>query len=308
MLATMWDQLDSQIDPKLATITTDLRTSHYFAEANANLRRMYDTPDLSVGEGIEGNALEPRVLDLNLCTPGHLNPHLRLRFLDYSGDSVCSIDRPGELEAQINQAHCCFVMIDAPALMEMDGRFHARRNLPDYITGLLRSRIGKTGAQGMPVVFIVTKGEKYIRQNREHAVLERVQSEYGKLLEILHQKGCSVQIGLIETLGTIVFTEFKVHRTTSGEEYPIYQFQKIAASAVHSPRHITYPIQVILKHAVAQSIQQRRNSHSGFNWLRDLFDRDAELRAVAQDLLNAAHRAESSNGTSSIAQVEVAAA
>lgn len=285
MLALMFEHMDSQLDPQLASIRLDIKTASYFADAMSNLRRMFQTPDLSVGEGIEGNAVSPRRLQLDLCTPSHANSHLRLNFLDYAGEFVGRMqDAPADLQAQVKEAHCCFVIIDTPALMEQNGRFHQLRNLPDHVSSLLRFRLSHQEGGPIPVVLIATKAEKYVQQQRQGEVIARIQKEYAKTVEMLQRKYCSVDVGLVETLGTIVFTEFRICKSADGQEFPLYQFRKLSPDAQLAPRFITYPLQVILRTAVNHSINERRKSYDGYNWLRDLFDRDAELRRVLQHL------------------------
>jgi len=293
MLAVMWEHMDEHLEGNIASIRTDLATSRYFADATSHLRQMFNTQDLTVASGIEGNAVNPKRLSLDIHTPNHKHPHLSINFLDYSGDFIASPDQaPDQLKHQIEDAHCCFVIIDIPALIELDGRFHYQRNLPDHVINILRRRIDNIQRGSIPVVLIGTKAEKYIHEGREQEVLENIQKHYARLLKLLQVRQCRTDIGLVETLGTIVFREFQIRTAADGSEFPIYHFQKISPDAKHSPRNITYPLQVILSDAVSQSIDTRRKQNEGFNWLRDIFDRDRELSAVRDHLQQIIARAD----------------
>jgi len=291
LLATMWDHIDSQLDGSIATLRCDIATSQYFSNASTALKQMFRSPGLTVAAGIEGTATSTRKLLLELCTPGHVNPHLRLHFLDYSGGLIGSPGEiPEDLETQMQTADCCFVVIDTPALVEENGRFHLSRNLPDHITNLLRQRLEQRQLGPLHVVLIATKAEKYLQLGMEEEVVQLIQTEYARLLQLVEQHRCPTDIGLVETLGTIVFTEFEVRQTADGQEFPIYHYRKLSPDAVHTPRNVTYPLQVILRNAVGQSIVRRRQANEGFNWLHDLFDRDVELNQVSEHLLQVAQR------------------
>ncbi|MCP9787491.1 hypothetical protein KBY99_00655 [Cyanobium sp. Maggiore-St4-Cus] len=299
LLAVMWDQLGSAIERSKGSFRYEHSTRVYLGHAAGELRRMYDSPGLSVSPGIAGTDT-PRALSIQLYTQNHANAHLKINFWDYPGGLLNPESSTGvEAEAfqsRINDAHYFFVIVDAPALLEHDGRFHAIRNYPYPIQYMLHNRL-RSDPRGAKVLFVVIKCEKYVKEGRSQEVFRAVQKGYSNLF--LDIQGSypqsSADICLVETLGSIVLDRLEPVMTASGQEYPRYHFNKISESAVHSPRNTALPLKLILDSAIFTSLAERRSSYEGLNWARDFLGRDDDLKGLLMHIRDLAGRASDSN-------------
>lgn len=298
LLAVMWEQLGNALERSKGSFRYEHSTGVYFGHAAGELRRMYDSPGLSVSPGISGTDT-PRALSIDLYTPNHANPHLKINFWDYPGGLLNPESSTGtEAEAfqsRINDAHYFFVIVDAPALLEHDGRFHAIRNYPYPIQYMLHNRL-RSDPRGAKILFVVVKCEKYIREGRSSEVFEAVQKGYSNLFaDIKGSHQSSADICLVETLGSIILDHLEVVITASGQEYPRYHFKKISEGANHSPRNTALPLKLILDSGISTSLAERRSYYEGFNWFRDFLGRDDDLRDLLMHMRDLASRSSDSS-------------
>lgn len=280
LLAVMWDQLGNAIDRSKGSFQYEHSTASYFGTAAGELRRMYDSPGLSVSPGISGTDT-PRALSIKLCTNEHLKPHLTINFWDYPGGLLNPESSTGpeadKFQSRIIDAHYFFVVVDAPALLEYGGKFHAIRNYPYPIQYMLHNRL-KSDPRGAKVLFVVVKCEKYVNEGRSKEVFQAVQKGYSNLFsDIQESQHSSADICLVETLGSIILDKLEPVITATGLEYPRYHFRKVSEGACHSPRNTSLPLKIILDSAITTSLAERRLSYEGLNWFRDLLGRDDDL-------------------------------
>lgn len=298
LLAVMWDQLGNAIDRSKGSFRYDHSTGVYFGHAAGELRRMYDSPGLSVSPGISGTDI-PRALSIQLITQNHQNPHLTINFWDYPGGLLNPESSTGaeadEFKSRINDAHYFFVIVDAPALLEHDGKFNAIRNYPYPIQYMLHNRL-RSDPRGARVLFVVVKCEKYVIEGRANDVFEAVKKGYSNLFsDIQASQHSSADICLVETLGSIILDRLEPVITDTGLEYPRYHFRKISDGVCHSPRNTSLPLKIILDSAIFTSLAERRASYDGVNWLRDLLGRDDELNELLMNIKDMAARTSDPN-------------
>lgn len=294
LLAVMWEQLGNALEQSRGSFKYEHATGVYFGHAAGELHRMYESPGLSVSPGISGTDT-PKSLSIDLYTPNHTNPHLKLNFWDYPGGLLnpeASIGAEAEAFRQrIDSAHYFFVVVDAPALLEHDGRFHSIRNYAYPIQYMLHNRL-RSDPRGAQVLFVVVKCEKYIREGRSDELFKSVQRGYDSLFaDIQASPQSSADICLVETLGSIVLDRLEPVMTASGQEYPRYHFKKLSQDSTHSPRNTALPLKLILDSAIDASLSERRSNYDGFNWLRDMFGRDDDLKGLLMHMRSLASRA-----------------
>lgn len=296
LLAVMWDQLGNALQKSRGSFRLGHETAMYFGHAAGELQRMFDSPGLTVSPGIAGTD-NPRSLSIDLHTPNHTNPHLRINFWDYPGGLLNPESSSGasadQFKEQINSAHYFFVIVDAPALLEHEGKFHAIRNYPYPIQYMLHNRL-QSDPRGANVLFVVIKCEKYLRCGGAQKVYDAVKRGYRSLLsQIIASPQSSADICLVETLGSIELDQLEIVATPAGQEYPRYHFKKISEGATHSPRNTALPLKLILDSAIETSMAERRAYWDGFNWLRDLAGRDDDLKSLLSHMRELATKASS---------------
>ena len=283
LLAVMWGQLGNALQKDRGSFRYGHETAMFFGHASGELQRMFDSPGLTVSPGIAGTD-NPRSLSIDLHTPNHTNPHLRINFWDYPGGLLNPESSSGanadQFREQINSAHYFFVIVDAPALLEHEGRFHSIRNYPYPIQYMLHNRL-QSDPRGAKVLFVVVKCEKYLRHGGAQKVYNAVRNGYKSLFaQINASPQSSADICLVQTLGSIELDHLEVVTTATGQEYPRYHFRKISESATHSPQNTALPLKLILDSAIETSMAERRSYYDGLNWLRDFAGRDDDLKSL----------------------------
>ena len=101
----------------------------------------------------------------------------------------------------------------------------------------------------------------------------------------------SADICLVQTLGTVVLDKLEIAETSNGDKFPRYYFKKVSQNAVHSPQNTSLPLKLMLDKAIQESIDRRRASYDGLNWLRDALGRDDELRDLLIHMRDLSNRA-----------------
>ena len=294
LLAVMWDQLGNALQKAKGSFRLGHETAMYFGHASGELQRMFDSPGLAVSPGIAGTD-NPRSLTIDLHTPNHANPHLRINFWDYPGGLLNPESSSGsdadQFKHQIDSAHYFFVIVDAPALIEHEGRFHSIRNYPYPIQYMLHNRL-LSDPRGANVLFVVVKCEKYLRRGEARKVYDAVRKGYSSLFaQINESPQSSADICLVETLGSIELDQLEIVATATGQEYPRYHFKKISEDATHTPRNTALPLKLLLDSAIETSMAERRAYYDGINWLRDLAGRDDDLKTLLSHMRDLATRA-----------------
>lgn len=294
LLAVMWEQLGKAISAQKGYFKYAHEASMYFGHALGELRRMYDAPGTAVSPGISGTN-NPKNLSIDLHTANHAIAHLRLNFWDYPGGLLTLEQAKGpeaeEFQQQLANAHYFFVVVDAPALLEHDGMFHAIRNYPYPIQSFLHNRL-RSSSDGARILFVVTKCEKYIREGRTSEICDAVRRGYDNLLsDIAANPRSSADICLVQTLGTVELDKLEIAETSNGDKFPRYYFKKVSQHAVHSPQNTSLPLKLMLDKAMQESIDRRRASYDGLNWVRDLLGRDDELRDLLNHMRDLSNRA-----------------
>ena len=296
LLAVMWSQLGNALQRARGSFRHGHETALYFGHAAGELQRMFDSPGITVSPGIAGTD-NPRSLSIDLHTPNHTNPHLTINFWDYPGGLLNPESSSGsdadQFRNQINSAHYFFVIVDAPALLEHEGKFHPIRNYPYPIQYMLRNRL-QSDPRGAKVLFIVVKCEKYLRKGQSQLLFDAVKKGYASLFaEINDSPRGFADICLVETLGSIELDRLEIVATPAGQEYPRYHFKKTGVDAKHSPRNTALPLKLILDSAIETSMAERRAYYDGFNWLRDIAGRDDDLKNLLGHMRDLATKASS---------------
>ena len=130
--------------------------------------------------------------DLKDEAPRH---QLSVSFTDYPGEWLSEgNENYGQVVDYIKTANVLLVAVDAPYLMEEEGVYHNKRNLPDVICKIVREAWGDNMHTRRMVLFVPIKCEKYhALKDGKKRVLDEVRRGYGSLIkELQRQKYCGV--------------------------------------------------------------------------------------------------------------------
>lgn len=243
---------------------------------------LHDEGDLVTESGLPGDSGESLFQFTYGMNTERINIDLEIR--DYPGEYLRS--EADTVAAYIREADAVIVAIDAPCLMEADGRYHGGKNRPELVTDFLREHLASDGEK--LVLLVPLKCEKYYREGRIDEVTKRVEAEYAGLIS--HLKGlrndetgkrsvCCV-IAPIQTLGSVVFESFQtgpdgaVEEISTKDGLPLpakINYRYAAANAAYEPKYCEQPLFYLLAFVSMQyrQAQEQKNTGGILNKLRE---------------------------------------
>lgn len=209
-------------------------------------------------------------------------PSLRLVFRDYPGGYILPSDITGRRFVQKLLKECAAVIIaiDAPALMELNGRWHDLRNKSDEILKLFQTAYQKIEEPKL-VIFAPVKCETYV-QNEESAnkLIKCIQNKYAPLLEFflepIRADKIAVVTAPVQTVGCVVFLKIEVEHLNQ----PRFYFRKISFDAEYSPQDSEQLLRYLLRFLLKIHIEDRQ--WPMFDMVRQIFNPDAELKQAVE--------------------------
>lgn len=186
------------------------------------------------------------------------------------GMQLCFQDIPGEfyeppkedgspfnwnqVVSGLESALASVIVVDAPYLMEKNGRLHDSANRPGQIDMLFRA---VNAEKRRLVLFVPARCEKYIREGRADEMAQRIRDTYASLLGFLGQEELkdSVAVALIpvETVGALEFSHFD-------KEEPV--FLKKSKTSKYAPKHCEIPLRFILRFLLIGCLEDDTNLFS----------------------------------------------
>jgi hypothetical protein len=280
MLATMYEQLDNVIVQTDLQVSPDDPADAQLLDSKVlALRRLFATDDLipDASAGLKGDT-DWRSYTFAIGRRGR-RPTLRMEFFDYPGGWIeddASTEQRDFVQKLLRDSDAILIPIDAPALMEKEGRWHYERNRPDFIFHLIQEAYVDLQLPRL-VILAPIRCELYLQHPKHEAImLERVQWGYDKLLRHLSFGNfpnlIAVVVTPIQTLGEIVF-----HQNPKTRYAPF--FMKTQPDAQYCPRDSEQPLRYVLRYAMRLHQDHRQVGY--FDFIRRLFRNDEYLLAAA---------------------------
>lgn len=280
LLTAMYEQFENTIGQTNLQLTPDLKSSAILQERLGELKSLTD--DFEATGGIVG-AGYPRSFIFDLGRKG-TKPSLRLHFQDFPGTYLNSQATPKESEFVKNlltESTAILIAIDAPALMEANGKWHEKINRPQQITHLFQSVYQDLKSPRL-VILAPVRCEKYMQDaTSANALLKRIKDKYANLLNLFSSEALlpwvvSV-VTPIQTVGTVVFSHIEVANGT-----PHFYFRKTSHDAEYSPRDSEQPLRYLLRFALTIQIESRNWNWGPFSPIRVWLGWDNHIKEAAR--------------------------
>jgi hypothetical protein len=283
-LTAMYEQFENTIGQSNLQLTPDLKSSAILQERLGELKSLTD--NFEATGGIE-KTVQPRSFIFDLGKKG-TKPSLRLHFQDFPGEYLNSQATLKESEFVKNlllESVAVLVAIDAPALMEANGKWHEKINRPLQIANLFKAVYQDLKSPRL-VILAPVRCEKYMQDaTSANALLKRIKDKYANLLNLFSSEPLlpwvvSV-VTPIQTVGTVVFSNIEV---TNGK--PHFHFRKMSHDAEYSPCDSEQPLRYLLRFALKLQIDSRRWNWEPYNLIRDWLGCDNHLKEAALQSAN----------------------
>lgn len=285
LLTVMYEQFESTIGRTNLQITPDEESSAILQERLVELKSLLDNFEATGGiQNTEAPAGPEslRSFGFGLGKKGK-ESSLQLHFRDYPGGYYAAKATPEERKFVKNLLTECvavIIAIDAPALMEANGRWHDAINRPQQITDLFKTAYQELDSPRL-VIFAPVRCEKYMQDEKSTTeLMRRVKEGYAKLFDLFSSETLLPNvIGVItpvQTVGSVVFSRIEVN-----DGKPHFHFRKTSHDAQYSPKDSEQPLRYLLRFLLRLHLDSRK--WSVFNFLRDWFTRDTYFKEAISE-------------------------
>jgi hypothetical protein len=274
LLATMYDGHEMVATESRLQLTPE--SPEDAAELNRkveSLKRHYIGDGYFISPGIEGD-IDISRYRFRLGRRGK-KPTVSLEFIDIPGGLVDQ--DPGFVVSQLRDCDAVLIPIDAPALMERAGKWHAFRNKPDLIHTLVKQAYEDLRTPRL-IILCPIRGERYLNDvEYSSQLLGNVRTGYVRLIEYLCDGDLRGYVSLavvpVQTLGTIWY-----HGNNDPSRYsPV--FAKVSETAKYAPVDSEQPLRYVLRFALHMQQEQRESGY--FSAIRRMFGKDREFLDAA---------------------------
>jgi hypothetical protein len=282
LLTAMYEQFESTIGQTNLQLTPDLESSAILQERLGELKSLTD--NFEAKGGIEGTE-NPRSFIFALGKKG-AKPSVQLHFQDFPGGYLhpksAAKDRKF-VEDILHESVAVLIAIDAPALMEDEGKWHEAINRPQQITDLFKSVYQDMKSPRL-VILAPVRCEKYLQDlTSANALLKRIKDKYAKLLDLFSSDALlpwvvSV-VTPVQTVGTLILKDIREIDST-----PHFYFRKTGHDAEYSPKDSEQPLRYLLRFVLKLHLDKK--NWGFFNPIRVWLGWDEHLKEAARQSAN----------------------
>ncbi|MEO1377449.1 MAG: hypothetical protein AAFW70_24840 [Cyanobacteria bacterium J06635_10] len=273
LLTAMYEQFDNTIGEAGLQLTPDAESSALLQKRLGELKALLD--DFEATGGLKGDD-EPQSFKFGLGKPGD-KTSLELVFQDFPGGYL---DGKNEefVKKMMRESVAVLVAIDAPALMEVDGKWNDSVNTPKQILDVFQRNYAKLQEPRL-VILAPMRCEKYL-QNEQDAndLLHKIKDKYENLLKFFSSENLSTKVACVvtpvQTVGTVQFSRVQVI-----EGKPHFYFRKISHNAQYTPQDSDQPLRYILSFVLKLHLDTKWGF---FNWLNHWLRWDDYLKEAAR--------------------------
>jgi hypothetical protein len=292
LLAGMYDQFEHVIrkaDLQLATAEEGLKAGSTAALLDEKVTQLHElfVTDGDIRPATDALSLNPRgglagTRDTS-AFPFRLGRRGReggiwVTFFDYPGAFLERSGpgyRPGWVVDLLRNSHVILIPVDAPALIENDGRWNEEHNKPEFIFDLVSQAFGNLESPRL-VLLCPIRCERYVQTEADkRQLLARTTQSYGRLLEWLAPRDLvAVAVTPVQTLGEVV-----LDRIPDAEYAPI--FRKTRQDAHYAPVDTDQPLRYLVRFAIRLDSEARTRTWWAAMW-QGLFGGDRYLIEASQ--------------------------
>jgi GTPase SAR1 family protein len=285
LLTAMYEQFANNIGKTDLQLTPDDESSAILQERLIELKSLLD--DFEARGGVQATAGEPTDMRSFLFGLGRRGkpPSLQLNFRDYPGGyhlAKATPDKKEFIKDLLKECVAVLIAIDAPALMELRGRWNELINRPQQITDIFRTAYQDLDSPRL-VIFAPVRCEKYMQTERSSLeLIQRIKEEYRGLFDLFSSgallPNVVTVITPVQTVGSVVFS-----RIDTKDGLPHFRFRKIGHDARYNPKDSEQPLRYLLRFLLKLHLTNNRN-WGFFNFIRDVFGMDDHLANAIRDL------------------------
>jgi len=280
LLTAMYEQFETTVGRTNLQLTPDEESSAILQERLVELKTLLD--DFEARGGVQATEAPAgpdslRSFVFGLGKKGQ-KPSLQLHFRDYPGGYLAARSTPDErkfVKSLLTECIAVIIAIDAPALMEANGKWHELINRPQQMTDLFKTAYQELDSPRL-VIFAPVRCEKYLQDEKSKAeLLRRVKDGYAKLFDLFSSEALLSQVvGVItpvQTVGTVVFSRIELNSSK-----PHFHFRKTSPDAEYNPKDSEQPLRYLLRFVLKLHLDSRTAGF--FNFIRDFFGVNNHLK------------------------------
>lgn len=288
LLTAMYEQFESNIGSTNLQLTPDEDSSAILQDRLVELKTLFDDLEARGRFGIEGTEAPAgpeslRVFKFGLGKKGD-KPSLELHFRDYPGvyhEAKASSEEKQFVKQLLTESVAILIAIDAPALMEQNGKYHEKVNRPQQMKDLFNAALQNLDSPRM-IIFAPVKCEKYLKDEKSRTELvERIRQGYSNLIDHFNSSGLNDWIVSvvtpIQTIGSVVFSRIELDE----QKNPHFFFRKIRSDARYNPTDSEQPLRYLLRFLLKLHLDSR--NWGFFNFIREWLGLDVHLRKAVDE-------------------------
>lgn len=287
LLTAMYEQFEKTIENGTLELTPDDETSGELQDRLSELTNALDVFELKGKVGLESTEALTGPNSLRSFKFGlgkkHKDPSLQLVFRDYPGryhTKNANKEERDFVNRIIKESAAVLIPIDAPALMEANGKYNEKLNRPQQIKDIFKKAYRNLDSPKL-VILAPVKCEKYLQNEKTaKALSSRVVEEYEGLLEYLSSGELKPWIASVitpvQTVGGLIFSRIELDE----DGYPDFYFRKTSHSAKYAPKDSEQPLRYLLSFLLKMHLH-RRNSGL-FSFVRNLLHSDEHLKRAIE--------------------------
>ncbi|HDN27618.1 MAG TPA: hypothetical protein ENG03_11085 [Thioploca sp.] len=297
LLATMYHELsrfENQFGFKLAASKdTQLDLQEAYQKLSTIIAQPTFTPTGSLLKGTAGIIERP----FEILFKG--KKELDLVFCDIAGGIIRA--EPGnqdfdEFKQRLEQAIVIVNVIDGSALVEGDELLLEQKNDPAQIYQLLQPILTKNNQQNHLLLFVITKCEAWLKNEKSQKKLETAfETQYKMILKLIDELDNTVSVLIpVKTLGCVEFT----HIGYKNSEQEMIFVRK--PNLQFKPENTDQPMRYALAFALLQHNQNRPPFNKFMRWL---WNEDVAFQQALTEFAEARSRAFKIYGNSSLIEI-----
>ena len=288
LLTAMYEQFESNIGSTNLQLTPDDESAAILQDRLIELKSLLDVFEANGRMGIQGTEAMAGPESLRSFTFGlgrkGETPSLNLRFYDYPGGyhaTQASKEEKEFVKNTLRESTAVLIPIDAPSLMEKNGRFHEKINRPQQIKALFNAAYQDLNSPRL-IIFAPVKCEKYLKNNKTaKELLEKVKQGYTPLLDHFNSPSLNPWVASVitpvQTVGSVIFSRMEV----DSENNPHFYFRKTRHDAEYSPVDSEQPLRYLLCFLLKLHLDSRQWKF--FNFLRSWLELDNHLEKAVNE-------------------------
>lgn len=240
LLTAMYEQFDNTIGEAGLQLTPDPESSALLQKRLGELKGLLD--DFEATGGLDGTE-NPQSFKFDLGKLG-AKPSLQLIFQDFPGGYLDGKEEEF-VKKIMHESVAVLVAIDAPALMEANGKWNDSINTPKQILNVFQRHYADLEGPRL-VIFVPIRCETYLQNEQDaNKLLHKIKDKYAGLLNFFSSENLLTKVACVvtpvQTVGTVFFSRVEVI-----DRQPHFHFRKTNREAEYNPQDSDQPLRYLL--------------------------------------------------------------